>query len=112
MLYSIQSHENPFVADSELQHKADYILEHSTINRTTVIIVDPDAVGENGVTEDVVQSVSAGGMQQSAPSSDGDAKLANSVTVAEVRVGKSALAEPQRAEEVKLKEKGKCCTVI
>jgi hypothetical protein len=96
------------VADSELQHKADYILEHSTINRTTIIIVDPDAVGENGVAEDIVQSSSAG-TQQSAPQSDGHV---NNVTVAEVRVTKSAVAEPQHAEEVKLKEKGKCCVVI
>ncbi len=109
---SIQSHENPFVADSELQHKADYILTHSTINRTTIIIVDPDAAEENGAVDDVVASPRLANMQQFAPplgSLDGDAKR---VTVAEVHVDKSPVAEPLHAEEVKLKEKGKCCIVI
>ena len=130
---STLSQDNPFVADSELQRKADYILTHSTINRTTVKIVDPDVANgiqdvciANGIQEDVVvvEDIAVESPQQSAmveatphslPSNDGDTRHVNDVTVpkvAEVHIIRSSVVEPQRAEEVKLIEKGKCCEVM
>lgn len=130
MLYRTPNQENPFVADSVLQHKADYILTHSIINRTTVIIADPDVPNGNGniningngpqgeamVDEVVVNSHQAAQVQatppRSLPYSDGDIKHPNSITVTEVHVSKNGSAEPQRAEQVTLKGKGKCCVII
>ena len=40
--FSTESHDNPFLADGELQRKADYILQHSRISRNRLEIVDPD----------------------------------------------------------------------
>lgn len=123
--FSVLSHDNPFVAESELQYKADYILTHSTINRTTLKIVDPDLAAANSVHEDdssdanvndvILGSRQATALQSSLPSlyGDGDSVKCNAdLAVAEVQVVKSSPAEPLRAEEVKFKGMGKCCVVI
>ena len=42
LIDSTESHDNPFVLDGELQRKADFIIQHSTISRHTLTIADPD----------------------------------------------------------------------
>ena len=106
--FSTESRENPFVANSELSQKADYILTHSTITRTELDIKDPDAARNGSGDQANECTVAKVSMTASAPNSrptDG--------RPIEVEVAKgSAVAPPaQHAEEVKLKKR-KCCTVL
>ena len=106
---STESRENPFMANGELSQKADYILTHSTITRTSLDIKDPDALGSGDQANEVctVAKVSA---TASAPPPD--SRLADGKPIeVEVAKGSAVPPQPQHAEEVKLKKR-KCCTVL
>lgn len=57
MIDSTESHDNPFVLDGELQRKADFILQHSTISRRTLTIADPDQLRTATETADYVRTI-------------------------------------------------------
>jgi hypothetical protein len=121
------SHENPFVANGELSQKADYILSHSTITRTELHIADPDtikstpaAAGSDGAGDQPDQAecvvVTMSTTQSAAPPSpnnriDDTTVLSTKAVEVEVTKGNASAAQPQHAEEVKLKKR-KCCTVL
>jgi len=105
VLFSTESRENPFVANSELSQKADYILSHSTITRTELDIKDPDAANASGDQVNEVCAVAKVSTTASAPVADG-----RPIEV-EVAKGSAVPPQPQHAEEVKLKKR-KCCTVL
>jgi len=108
MLYSTESHENPFTANGELSQKADYILTHSTITRTELDIKDPDAPDGSGDQVNEVCTVAKVSTIASAP--PGHPTDGKPIEV-EVAKGSAVPPQPQHAEEVKLKKR-KCCTVL
>ena len=136
-MFSNESQENPFVSDGELHKKADYIIRYSTISRTELKIADPDQTDET--VEDVeicVQASESHDLESAPPSAikaegtisnshngsnreNGNVKDAagspkkSTEQPVEARVGKTVAPrlEPQKAEEVRLKEKNKCCCV-
>jgi len=108
LLSSAESRENPFVANGELSQKADYILTHSTITRTSLDIKDPDAPDGSGDATHEMCTVTKVSTTASAPNTypaDG-----RPIEV-EVAKGSAVPPQPQHAEEVKLKKR-KCCTVL
>lgn len=108
LLFSVESRENPFVANSELSQKADYILTHSTITRTELDIKDPDMVDGTGDQVNEVCAVEKVSTTASMPSS----RAADGRPIeVEVAKGSEVPPQPQHAEEVKLKKR-KCCTVL
>ena len=108
LLFSTESRENPFVANSELSQKADYILTHSTITRTSLDIKDPDAVNASGNEVNEVCAVAKVSTTASAPS----APVADGRPIeVEVAKGSAVPPQPEHAEEVKLKKR-KCCTIL
>ncbi len=120
-VYSQDSHENPFTADGNLSKKADYIISHSKISRTEVRIADPDQMPENGVVEEEVQRTESSPAQASRPNEiqvkeNGNVEEPLTPQSVEVKVESSTAnkAEPQTAEEVKLKsdKKCNCCTIL
>lgn len=118
----MESADNPFQANGELSQKADYIISHSTITRTEIHIEDPDTARDQAVQETVVQE-SSKTTEGSVPATDGvpvrgtdktgnrDAAASPQAVEVEVKKANAAAAEPQRAEEVKLKKKRKCCSI-
>ncbi|KAK2161458.1 hypothetical protein LSH36_116g03002 [Paralvinella palmiformis] len=125
---STESHENPFLADGELSKKAEYIISHSKISRSEIKIEDPDLAKKQAlkqeqpeVVEDAVQKTDASAVQSERPTEinvkDQNGKLEEPVTPSSVEVVEKAnttQAEPQQAEQVKLKDdkKCKCCTIM
>ena len=114
-----ENRENPFNANGELSQKADYILSHSTITRTEVVIADPDAqqnAAGGDQSNEVVVAKTVQSMHASPPSGSdgrpGDAGVTTASVEVEVAKGSAAAAQPQHAEEVKLKSKKKCCTIL
>jgi len=108
LLFSTESRENPFVANSELSQKADYILTHSTITRTELDIKDPDAVNASGDAVNEVCAVAKVSTTAAVP----DSHVADGRPIeVEVAKGSAVPPQPQHAEEVKLKKR-KCCTVL
>ena len=128
LLFSTESHENPFLADGELSKKAEYIISHSKISRSEIKIEDPDLAKKQAlkqeqpeVVEDAVQKTDASAVQSERPTEinvkDQNGKLEEPVTPSSVEVVEKAnttQAEPQQAEQVKLKDdkKCKCCTIM
>lgn len=122
LCFSVQGHDNPFQADGELSHKADFILRHSTISRTEIHIVDPDSptpVVEE-VTEDVVAQTESS--VQSAPppeiKSKENGQVDDSVNAKDVKVdvgkgdnGVEPAADPA-AKSKAPKKKCECCVVM
>ena len=108
LFFSTESRENPFVANSELSQKADYILTHSTITRRELDIKDPDAVNASGDQVNEVCAVAKVSTTAAAP----DSRVVADGRPIEVEVAKGSAVppQPQHAEEVKLKKR-KCCTV-
>lgn len=114
--------ENPFQVNGELSQKADYILSHSTITRTEIHIEDPDAASEQATQEIIVQE-SRQTTEAAVPVADGSAEVvvnrpsghdtvvSPQAVEVEVKKANAAAAEPQRAEEVKLKKRRSCCSV-
>jgi len=119
---AIDNVDNPFTTNGVLSKKADYIISHSTITRTELCIADPDNVHQ---TEEVLQQSVVTESHATAPGSPlkvGSLAKQNgkktddflvSVSSVEVEVSKATAvsAQPQRAEEVKLKQNKKCCIV-
>jgi hypothetical protein len=136
--FSSEAIENPFDSEGELHKKADYIIRHSTISRTTIIIADPDA--EQSELEDVdnvversIQVINSSELHSALPLSHQDEHISNgnghhhgngrdhsnvSVKPApesiEVRVGKTVATrqEPLKAEKVVVKGKKKHCEIL
>jgi len=118
-----ENRENPFTANGELSQKADYIISHSTITRSEVVIADPDAErkaaggGDQSQTDDVIVANSVQATESAVPvvvnnsNSRGDEPVTAASVEVEVAKGSAAPAQPQHAEEVKLK-KNKCCTIL
>jgi len=52
------SEDNPFHVDGELRRKADFIITHSRISRTELIIADPDHVDDDGSAASAASSIS------------------------------------------------------
>lgn len=114
--------ENPFQVNGELSQKADYILSHSTITRTEIHIEDPDAASDQATQEIIVQE-SRQTTEAAVPVVDGspavvvnkpsshDAVVSPQAVEVEVKKANAAAAEPQRAEEVKLKKRRSCCSI-
>ena len=108
--------------NGELSQKADYIISHSRITRNEIQIADPDHVdGADQVDrEETVVPVQGihlegdDGCTDASPVKNGivetDVVVVGQV---EVEVGKAnaTMAEPMRAEEVKLKSKRGCCSI-
>lgn len=116
--------ENPFQVNGELSQKADYILSHSTITRTEIHIEDPDTASEHATQEIIVQesrqtteatvpAVADGSAEAvvNKPSGHDDTVVSPQAVEVEVKKANAAAAEPQRAEEVKLKKRRSCCSV-
>lgn len=115
--------ENPFQVNGELSQKADYILSHSTITRTEIHIEDPDAASDHATQETIVQESRQTTEAAAPPVADGspavivnkpsghDAVVSPQAVEVEVRKANAAAAEPQHAEEVKLKKRRSCCSV-
>ena len=112
----VQGHDNPFTADGELSHKADFILRHSTISRTELKIVDPDSpvpVEEEAeaVEEPLVQAT-AGGDTHAAPPK-GQNGVDDSVSPKDVKVEENNTAAPEPADTKSKDGKKKCaCCVV
>jgi len=129
---TLDSVDNPFVANGALSKKADYIISHSTITRTELHIADPDNIHQ---TEEVVheeplivkqstetqsavtpvphQPLPADGVPRKRNGKGGqeDGGLTSGAVEVEVSKATTVSAQPQHAEEVKLKQKKKCCVV-
>lgn len=124
-----ESHDNPFTDEGELSKKADYILRHSTISARELRISDPDLRKNRPVEEVPLQAMSANQAQAAPDQVDGAARP-NQINVkengkveqpltpqsVEVEVGtaNATQAQPQQAEQVKVKDdkKCKCCVVM
>ncbi|CAD5119849.1 DgyrCDS8433 [Dimorphilus gyrociliatus] len=101
-----ESIENPFKSDGELSKIADYIMEHSTICRTSVNIADPD---ESRVSEIPATSVEEPALQAAQHLVQQSAPKASPQQV-EVKLLKIESNDgPQSAE--RLPPKGKCCSL-
>jgi len=125
---STESHENPFTADGELSKKADYIIRHSKISRSELLISDPDLrKNEPAVTpEEIIVSESTALVESEPPLPTSNAvphhekngQIENSFVndkKIEAEVSKSCASSPppQTAEQVKLKDGKSCkCCII
>lgn len=131
---SVESQENPFVSEGELQKKADYIIRNSTISRTTIIIADPDNVnvvdGGDPIPGEISILVAESSNLQCALPPRANGESVNHVTskhsqengngsmpasqpvVARVGVTVTPHIEPQKAEAVRLKKKKKQCIIV
>jgi heptaprenylglyceryl phosphate synthase len=119
----VENRENPFTANGELSQKADYIISHSTITRTEVLIADPDAekkaaaaAAAEDQTDAVIVAHTTQVTESAAPVVSNNSRYEEPVVTTtsvevEVAKGSAAPAQPQHAEEVKLKKK-KCCTIV
>lgn len=120
----MESAENPFQANGELSQKADYIISHSTITRNEIHIEDPDTARRAAAAEQEVVQELRQTTESAAPVADGPARAATTpkgveteavvtpqAVEVEVKKSNATAAEPQHAEEVKLKKKGKCCSI-
>lgn len=115
----MESAENPFQANGELSQKADYIISHSTITRNEIHIEDPDTARRVAAEQEVVQA-SRQTTESAAPVVDGattpkgvetEVVVTPQAVEVEVKKASAAAAEPQHAEEVKLKKRRKCCSI-
>lgn len=124
----IDAEKNPFTSSGKLSRKADYILSHSTITRSELRISDPDVPSRskveanaserllNGdaasdpvvVDEQPIKAVSAAREEKEPPTG-----LVNGYTgtpvEAEVSQVLLQMPEKDKAEQVKLESRRKCC---
>lgn len=119
-LSRMESAENPFQANGELSQKADYIISHSTITRNEIHIEDPDTARRAAAAEQEVVQESRQTTESAAPVVDGattpkgvetEVVVTPQAVEVEVKKASAAAAEPQHAEEVKLKKRRKCCSI-
>jgi len=114
-----ESRDNPFQADGELAHKADYILSHSLFSRTEIRVSDPDLSRSDIAPEEVLVVQNSSGPLYSAPPpslngphQNGDKPLSPGNVQVEVGKANAATSQPQQAEQVKVKDKKCACCVV
>jgi len=128
--YNTESHDNPFTADGELSKKAEYIIRHSKISRSEILISDPDLrkTVDDVTPEEIIVSESTALVESAPPPptsndvshSEKNGQVENSVVMnnnkqIEAEVSKSCASSPppQQAEQVKLKDSKKCkCCIV
>lgn len=112
-------HENPFQANGELSRKADYIISHSRISRTEVMIADPDSPQPTQENEEKMEDatrvaeVTAAVPPLNNSGVEGPTTAAGQKGSVEVEVKRkepNPAGQSQKAEQVKLKS-NKCCSV-
>jgi hypothetical protein len=114
----VQPHDNPFTADGELSHKADYIIRHSKISRTEIRIVDPDSpqppAEEEIVQQEMITAQHAAPPTASAPSgnkTNGQVEDKASPNDVKVDVPKGDAKERKPEKQTKTKT-CKCCSIM
>lgn len=94
-----QGEQNPFVSDGVLSHKADYIIQHSTITRRELRIVDPD-----------VNSADIDGVERATNGVHGESLVKRQQTHEASAAPTNGASQHDKADSAKAKRK--CCTLL
>lgn len=115
----VQPHDNPFTADGELSHKADYIIRHSKISRTEIRIVDPDSpqppAEEEIVQQEMITAQHAAPPTASAPppsENKTNGQVEDKASPNDVKVDVPKGDAKERKPEKTVTKTCKCCSIM